>query len=61
MLTIQVLLTLQALSILAAISATKTEYNNADDDDYPDLSTYEKVLDEQSVVFNASRLGRNTH
>ena len=54
MLTIQVLLTLLALSILGTISATKTEYNNADDDDYPDLSTYVKVLDEQSIVFNAT-------
>ena len=39
---------------IGTISATKTEYNNADDDDYPDLSTYVKVLDEQSIVFNAT-------
>jgi len=39
---------------IGSISATKTEYNTTDDDDYPDLSTYEKVLDEQSVVFNAT-------
>lgn len=39
---------------IGSISATKTEFNNADDDDYPDLSTYVKVLDEQSIVFNAS-------